>query len=252
MGLASACQSSNPRPPGITTGGPEGGSAGVAGATGTGGSAAGGTGATGGRDGTGASGGDAGATGIGDVDVVCSGGTVFWASGVSFQDPTPANLASELNTLALPATAHPITVVLAANGLEGEIATSATELATDGLRQAFPLTQVPDFKSATLVPGAFETDEPQSAGWMRFQDEQGDVDIALTNVSVEGTTLGGCSSVSGILSADIPASQAGVVLDLSGGATTVGALAGGAGPWAIRAVFGGGTIDFDFEALPDE
>ncbi len=171
---------------------------------------------------------------------------------MSFQDPTPANLATELNTLSLPATAHPVTVVLVATGSEGEIATSATELAADGISQAFPLTQLPDFKTATLIPGAFETDEPQAAGWMRFQDEQGDVDIALTNVSVEGTTLGGCSSVSGILTADIPASQAGVALELESGATTLGALAGDTGPWAIRAVFGGGTIDFDFEALPDD
>ena len=57
---------------------------------------------------------------------------------MSFQDATPAELATELNALAAAATAHPITIVLVSTGSSGEIAVSATELATDGFSQAFP------------------------------------------------------------------------------------------------------------------
>jgi hypothetical protein len=246
MGLALACQSSK-TPPGITTGDPGGGTSGGGGAAGEGGTA--------GRDGTGATGGSAGAggtTGIDAVDSLCSGAAVFWATSLVFQEETPAALATEFNILAAQTGAHPITIVLVATGSEGEIATSATELAADGLSQAFPAAQVPDTQAATLFGGGFRNDAPQTAGWLRFQDQQGSVDIALTNVGVDATSLGGCSSVSATLTADIPASQAGVSLDLASGVTTVGALGGGAGPWPISAEFRGESIDFDFEALPDD
>lgn len=264
MGLASACQSSTDRPPGLTTGSPGGGASGASGGQGgtggVGGSAGGGLGGAAGRGGTGATGGSAGAGGgavIGEDDFACSGASVFLAAGMNFREATPAGLASELNLLAAAATSHPVTIVLAASGAKGEIMTSATELATNGLLQAFPAGKVPDVQPAAVFDGGFRNDAPHASAWMRFQQGQGqaqasDVFIALTKVNVDATTFGGCSSVTATLTAEIPASQANVALDLESGATTVGALAGGAGPWPVRAFFSGESVDFDYEALPEE
>ncbi|MCA9618597.1 MAG: hypothetical protein KC731_06240 [Myxococcales bacterium] len=188
--------------------------------------------------GEGGDGGEGGALPSGDAPCVAS--SAFRATGMSFTEPTPKDLALALNDASYGYDAAPVTVVLRVAEEGTTLAASATELGSDDL-YAF-LGDAPDFVGASLWDGGFRSDTPQLSGSLRIEG----VAIPLENITIEATTSSDCSQGIFVMDAVLPSGAGDLqiaheisIADLAG--------AGGSLGWQLRALFTGESIPFAFE-----
>lgn len=229
-----------------------GGAGGVGGAHATGGSAseAGASGSKGGSAGAAPDGGPAGGVDPAQaIDSACAGNRAFVANGAAYVYPTPPTLASALGALTYDASSHPITLVLAVAG-DGTAVTaaSASPDPESGSSRSFPDSMKPDLTPALVKAGGFATTTQQQDAWLAFSDASGEKYLRLGNLAFSATTSAGCTTAMVSLTAVIPASEAGLSLELPSGTTTVGALAGpsNGGAWDLKLLFTAASADFDF------
>ncbi|MEZ4226606.1 MAG: hypothetical protein R3B13_37005 [Polyangiaceae bacterium] len=260
VGVSLSCQNSETRPQSAAFGGSglsNGGSGSASGNSGKAGNGASDGSSSGGSAGSGVDGGgQGGGSGVPSVDTACDRSMAFWATGASFVFPTPKPLAYGLGPLTYDYGEHPITVVLAVQSGAATVAASATDLDTSGQSPGF-VGEKPQFVPAILSAGGFASSASQQRGWLRIKDQSGFKDIEMNNIELSVVTSNQCSTILAQLTAVIPSSEGGVVLDLPSGSTTLEALAGasssgGKSPevgWNLRLVFAGESTDFDFASL---
>jgi len=259
--FVAACSQEDPSRPRTTNGTAATSSSSSSGETGGSGASGGGGGGTAGGGGAGgADAGTGGPTDAGAADPPCTNDLAYWALGMSFVSPTPQPLGQALSELAYDSATHPISIVLRAKGgvATATLGVSATADNGAGL-QIFPMGTQPQFVSALLSFGGFQSGAPQSTGVLHLVDSVGTVDIELNNIIVRLNSSSGCSNVLGVLDAEIPTSESGKVLHLKAGDSTIGDLGAGGGgggqkdagalPILVRGFFSGETMSFDFTSL---
>lgn len=237
--LLVACGGEADRPAGFLTG------SGPSTSTGAGGAAAGGGGteAVGGSGGAGVGGSETG--GGAPVEGPCGASVAFRATGMSFTEPTPPALAASLGAALYGYDAHGISVVVH----DAMLSASVTEAGSSG---AHGFVGTPAFTDAIFDAGGFRSGEPQASGWLRVQDDEGPVDVALTSLTLDGRASPDCSQLFVVLDAVIASDQGSTSFTFDGQTTTLAEMAGGDGStqgWLLRALFLGESIDFDFSQV---
>lgn len=234
---------------GSVGGAASGGSAGSAGAAAGSGGSAGTAPDAGGDAGLDAATGGASSLDGGAIDTACTGNKAFVANGAAYVFPTPPALAGALSSLGYEASAHPLTVVLAVKG-DGTAVTaaSASVVAEGGVAHSFPDSMKPDLAPATVKAGGFGSSSQQKDAWLVITDKGGEKYVKLENVAFSASTSSACSTALVALTAVIPASESGVLIESATESTTLGKLAGpsSGGSWDLKVLFTAASTDFDF------
>jgi len=205
----------------------------------------------GGTGGGGGIGGSGGAPEIVPLDNACIADVAFQSAGLFFKSPTPQALALALNELTYDADTHPITVVLqGADPSNVSVAASATE-EDSSISEVFLPGLTPTFAAGVLYEGGFQTDSPQSTGYVHIVDLASTVDIELSDLNIFATTSGDCTAAVIVIDAKIPAAERSKSITLASGTTTIGTLAGGSSTDDIQfgMLFQAISVGFDFSTL---
>ncbi len=177
--------------------------------------------------------------------VACTGDAAFWATGMSFTEPTPRALADALHGALFGYDAHGVSVVLSGDA----VAASATVVHVDGEHR---FTSGPDFASIHRDAGGFATTEPQARGWLRLGADDDAPTVELHNVVLTVRASADCGQLFVVLDAVLPTSEGDATVWFDGQWQTLKALAGGGESitgWPVRTLFQGEAISFDFASL---
>jgi hypothetical protein len=173
----------------------------------------------------------------------CQGDAAFWATGMSFTEPTAYGLANVFQASLWGYDGHGVSVVVTGDS----ISTSATAADEQGVHHFL---DAPTFTAVLRDAGGVRTDTPQATAWLRLEGAEPTL-IELRNVMVQARATDDCSQLFVVLDAVIPVEEGDLVVTTpQGDETTIAELAGGSDSgtlgWPIRALFQGEAILFDF------
>lgn len=176
----------------------------------------------------------------------CEGDAAFWATGMSFTEPTAYPLAAALQASLYGYEGHGVSAVIVGD----QVGVSATTVDEHGTHRF-----VDDVALTGLLRdiGGMRTADPQPRGWLRLQHGDDVRLVALENVALSARAADDCTQIIAVLDAVIPVDQGEVEVPGEGHDDTIAELAGetasGQLGWPIRALFMGEPITFDFDSV---